>query len=175
MANRRFILSKIKNADGMTMAEVAFASVVLLGAIMVMISMFETSVSILSFTTTRSIAVQMANEELENLRTMDYEQVLNTEPSEWPDDPNLDTGSGTPKYKDIDDLGDTLWRDMVTTTTPGYVTVERNAIRKNISFTIRNYVLWVSDSTTTQAYKRLVVKISWPSPGTPGEVTVTSN
>lgn len=157
------------------MVEVTFASVVLLGAIMIMISMFNMSVSILSFTTTRSIATQIANEEVENARSMDYEQVVNTEPTQWPDDPSLDTSLLPPKYRDIDDASSPVLRNIATTATAGYLSVERSVIRKNSNFTIRKYVLWVSDGAVTQAYKRLVVKISWPSPGVKGEVVVVTN
>jgi len=174
MKNRRFI-TKISETGGMTMVEVTFASVVLLGAIMIMISMFNMAIGILSFTTTRSIATQIANEEVENARSMDYEQVLNTAPAQWPNDSSLDKSVLPPKYRDIDDTSSQVLRTIATTTTAGHLSVERNVIRKHSSFTIRSYVLWVGDATVTQAYKRMVVKITWPSPGTPGEVVMATN
>lgn len=158
------------------MIEVVFASSVLLASIMIMISMFDTSVSILSFTTTRSMATQIANEVIEDIRGKDYEQVLSQAPmGAWPEDPDLDHSVTPPRYKDVDDNAQPLWRTIATTTAVGYLPMEQNVIRRNISFTIRKYVLWVADSSVTTAYKRLVVRVRWPSPGAPGEVVMSTN
>lgn len=167
------LITKSKDSAGMSMVEVVFASTVLLGAILIMVSMFDMATKIFSYTTYRSIATQIDNEMLEDMRSMDYEQVANEIPTDWPDDPNLST-EGTPLYKDIDDDGNVIWREVVTTTSPA-LQIDNTVARKNINFTVRKYVLWVDDSSTTHAYKRLVVNVTWPSYPMPGTVIMSTN
>lgn len=165
----------LKNERGMTMVELVFASVVLLGAIVIMLSMFETAINIFNFTVSRSVATQLATEQIENIRSMDYQQVYNTLPATWPADPDLVTSSTPPLYNDVDDDGNPIQRQIVTTTTATGLTMERLVVRNRINFTVRTYALWVDDASTTQAFKRLVTKVSWVKPATPGEVVLTTN
>jgi hypothetical protein len=169
------IIGKLKDARGMTMMELIFASTVLFGAIMTMLAMFTTAIDILEFTTTRSIATQVANEELENVRSMDYEQVYNAVPDTWPDDPNLDATATPPLYTDVRDDGVSVSRQIVTGDTGG-LHMERHVVRKGIQFTVRTYILWVADTAgVTTPYKRLLTKVTWKKPGVQGEVVLSNN
>ncbi len=172
MKKPRF-LEKIKDARGFTMIEMAFAGIVLMGAVTTMMVMFDASISVFKYTTSRSLGTQLANEEMEKIRSNDYEQVYNSSPSQWPDDPSLTTGN-PPNYQDVDDDGDPIIRTIVTTTSPDGIVVENMTSRKLIDFQVRRYVLWVDDTSNTQAYKRLVVKVSWTK-FVAGETVLTTN
>ncbi len=163
----------IKDARGFTMIEMAFAGIVLMGAVTTMMVMFDASISVFKYTTSRSLGTQLANEEMEKIRSNDYEQVYNSSPSQWPDDPSLTTGN-PPNYKDVDDDGDPVLRTIITTTSPSGLVVENVTSRKQIDFKVRRYVLWVDDTSNTQAYKRLVVKVSWTK-FVAGEIVLTTN
>lgn len=168
-------LAKIfRNTSGMTMIEITFASAILLGSITTMIVMFDTAISIYNSTTARSLATQLANEEMEEIRSLDYEEVYNSTPASWPSDPDLDTSTNPPKYIGINDDSQTVLRSIVTSNTASGLLVERSTARKKINFTVRKYVLWVDDSSTTQAFKRLIVKINWDG-RIPGHLTFVTN
>ena len=159
----------------MTMIEVIFASVVLFGAIIIMLSMFETSIDMLQFTTSRSMATQIANEEVETIRSRDYEQIYGSNPTTWPDDADLNDDN-PPKFIDISNDGTgTALRTLNTSTGPDGIVVERMIERKDMNFLIRNYVMWVDDGATANAFMRVVTKVSWERPNPEGEVKLVSN
>lgn len=167
---------RARDERGMTMIEVSIAAVVLMGAVITMMTMFDTSLDILRFTTARSLATQISNEALEDLRTIDYEQVVIYDSGSWPtDDPDLDTSSDPPLYKDRDEDGAVVWRPLLTTDTAAGVAVSEAMERQHVNFEIRRYTFYVEDGGNPQAYKRLVVKAKWTGTGHPGEVVMTTN
>ena len=170
----RFI-NILKDSKGMTMIEITFASIVLLASITTMLAMFDTAINIYSFTTARSLATQLANEEMENIRSLAYEQVYNDVPTAWPDDSDLNTDTDPPKYIGVGNDSETVLRTIVTSDTANGLLVERSTSRKNINFTVRKYVLWVEDATNTQAFKRLIVKINWQDGKIPGKIMFATN
>ena len=170
----RFIRT-FRSSKGMTMIEMTFASGVLLVAITTMLVMFDTAINIYNFTTARSLATQLANEEMESIRSLDYEQVYNSLPTFWPDDPDLNKSTSPPKFSDIDGDSQPVLRTIVTSDTASGLLVEKSTSRKKIDFTVRSYVLWVDDASTAQAFKRLVVKINWEAHAIPGHITYVTN
>lgn len=159
----------------MTLVELTFAAVVMMGAIITMLAMFDTAIDILRFTTARSLSTQLANEALEDMRALDYEQAFLSEPTTWPVDPDLDTGFDPPKFKDIDDSSATTWRSLATTPTASAIQFEETVERQRITFVIRKYVMLVDDGANSDAFKRLVVKVKWLETSIDGETVVATN
>ncbi|MDP1808107.1 MAG: hypothetical protein Q8L35_01035 [Actinomycetota bacterium] len=172
---KRHFVTKITETAGMTMIEVSIAAVVLMGAVIIIMTMLNTAVGILRFTTSRSLATQIANEALEDMRSVDYSQAVLYDGAGWPDDPDLDKHFNPPKYKDVDSTGTVTWRSLLTTDTAAALQVEKSRERQHIVFLIRRYVFYVSDGAVAQAFKRLVVKVKWIGTDHPGEVVMTTN
>lgn len=165
---------KSTNEGGFTLVEILFSGIVLIGSIIAMMSLFQVATSTLVFTNVRSLATGLANEQIEYVRSLDYEQVYNYNSGSWPDDPNLNTSSNPPQYKDKDESGNTYWRPLILSNSGG-VSLEKSIRRRNVDFIVRTYILWVQEGSQTQAFKRIVVKIKWLSPGIKSETVVTSN
>ena len=159
---------------GMTMIELSLAAVVLLGAVVVMMGMFNTAIDILRYTTSRSLATQISNEAMEDMRSLDYAQAYISTPASWPDDPDF-RASPEPQFKDIDDSSGTIWRSIATTTSAAAIQVEETIVRQRITFIIHRYVMFVDDGSTSDAYKRMVVKVRWLKTPVPGVVMMTTN
>ncbi len=174
MKMRRSI-SVAGNEGGMTMIELSLAAVVLLGAVVIMMGMFNTAIDILRYTTSRSLATQISNQAMEDMRSLDYAQAYIATPDSWPDDPDF-RASPEPQFKDIDDTsGTTIWRSIATTTSAAAIQVEETIVRQRITFIIHRYVMFVDDGSTSDAYKRMVVKVRWLKTPVPGEVVMTTN
>lgn len=177
------IFTRVNNQGGFTLLEVVFTGIVVIASIFVIVTTFDVAVKTLIFTQTRSIATELANEEMEAVRTKDYEQIYNENPTlsggQWPDDPDLETSTSPPRYKDFDEYGYTVMRTLITTDTTDTsylgIDVEKNVTRRNQAFKVLTYALWVQDSTDTQAFKRVVIKVSWETPAPENQVVVATD
>lgn len=167
MINQR-LNKHIAEQDGFTLAEVLFAGVVMMGAIISVIALLGSSVTTLAMTNTRQVATQIANEQLEKGRNFDYEQLQST--GIWPtDDPDLNGAS----YKDVDSAGNPTYRAIDYDASSG-LPMWQYIERKHGKFWVYTYVMWVTDQGDAKAYKRVLVKVKWQGQ-TPGEVILSSN
>lgn len=158
--------SRLKNSQGFTVTEIVVTAVVLLGAIITMVSVFDMAVKMLVTTNVRTLATMIANQEIETIRNLDYEKVNNDIPAQWPNDPNLivDNFPTEPaRYIDVDDNNQVTTYTLETTVT-GSIKMEEQIQRKNFNYTVRRYVALVPAEATSAAtayYKRIIVKVSW--------------
>ncbi len=157
----------------MTMIELSMAAIIILGAVVVMMAMFDTSIDILRYTTSRSLATQVANQAVEDMRAMDYAQVVVSKPTSWPVDPYLDA-SDPPNVIDIDDFGAETLRPLFTTDTAVGLQIEEMVERQRITFIIHRYVMLVDDGAS-DAFKRLMVRVEWLKTPVEGDVIISTN
>lgn len=161
-----FFSARLKSEEGFTVTEMVVTAVVLLGAIITMVSVFDMAVKMLVTTNVRTLATMIANQEIETIRNLDYETVANEVPAQWPDDPNLippSSANQPARYVDIDDNNQVTTYTLETTDT-GKVKMEETVTRKNFTYTVRRYVALVPSEATSAAtayYKRVIVKVSW--------------
>ena len=172
MKMRRSI-SVVRHEGGMTMIELSMAAIIILGAVVVMMAMFDTSIDILRYTTSRSLATQVANQAVEDMRAMDYAQVVVSKPTSWPVDPYLDA-SDPPNVIDIDDFGAETLRPLFTTDTAVGLQIEEMVERQRITFIIHRYVMLVDDGAS-DAFKRLMVRVEWLKTPVEGDVIISTN
>lgn len=164
---------------GFTMVEVLTAIMVLVIGLFAVLTVFTTALQASLRTKVRTASVSLANEQLEMIRNLSYEQVYLT------DDSNLlATGEITASGPDYiyDDEG--VDRQVVVGAAGVKANVNDATTQRNgIQYRVRTYVVWVDDpvdqldpdDTDPQDYKRTIVKVSWSSPKPAAEVVVASN
>jgi len=157
---------RLRNEKAFTVTEVVVTAVVLLGAIITMISVFDMAVKMMVTTNVRTLATMIANQEVETIRDLDYEKIANDIPAQWPNDPKLIVNNfpaEPARYLDINDSNQETTFTLETTTS-GSIKMEETVTRKNFSYKVRRYVALVPPEATSSAtayYKRVIVKVSW--------------
>lgn len=176
-----FIRDKcVAESNGFTLVEILTAVMILTIGLFAVLTVFTTALKASITTKARTTAIGMANEEVETLRSLSYEQAYLTD-----DNTNLMatgeiTFDGSDYYYDDDGV------DRQVIIAPSGIKANVNDVttnRNGIQYRVRTYVVWVDDAaddvspadTDPQDYKRAIVKVSWSSPGVGSEFVVATN
>lgn len=157
---------------GFTLVEVMVAAFLLLLVLIPMSSMLMSSVSAAIKSETENTAALLAQEQIEEIRARNYEtMVLN--------DSQINASQsgllGSSKNYTFDYEGTTY--PVVSADVSGadgaITPVSSDVQRRNATYTIKRYILWVDDpagGSTIKDYKKIVVIVSWAKPQ-PGSMT----
>src|SRR5680860_726186 len=167
---------RVQKQRGFTLIEVLVASLLLMIVLIPLLGIFISSVSASLKAETENAASLLAQEQIEELRGLNYASLtLDSNPSTGAlvaADSDIDTSDGSAKY---------VWADAtynVVSEKEGSVDPRPEPIdRRNVSFTVQRYILWVDDPTdndTSKDYKKALVEVSWESPQ-PGSMTFETN
>src|SRR5680860_783702 len=153
---------RVQKQRGFTLIEVLVASLLLMIVLIPLLGIFISSVSASLKAETENAASLLAQEQIEELRGLNY-------------------ASLTLNSKDHSTPATYVWADTtydVVAEKGGLVDPEPEPIdRRNVSFTVQRYILWVDDPTdndTSKDYKKALVEVSWESPQ-PGSMTFETN
>src|SRR5665811_1317192 len=167
---------RVQKQRGFTLIEVLVASLLLMIVLIPLLGIFISSVSASLKAETENAASLLAQEQIEELRGLNYASLtLDSDPSTGAlvaADSDIDTSDGSAKY---------VWADAtynVVAEKEGSVDPRPEIIdRRNVSFTVQRYILWVddpTDNTISQDYKKVLIEVSWESPQ-PGSMTFETN
>src|SRR5680860_25033 len=165
---------RVQKQRGFTLIEVLVASLLLMIVLIPLLGIFISSVSASLKAETENAASLLAQEQIEELRGLNYAS-LTLDSNQISATSGIDT-SGYP-----DDPATYVWADTtynVVAEDGGSVDPRPEIIdRRNVSFTVQRYILWVDDPTdndTDEDYKKALVAVSWESPQ-PGSMTFETN
>src|SRR5680860_604832 len=176
---------RVQKQRGFTLIEVLVASLLLMIVLIPLLGIFISSVSASLKAETENAASLLAQEQIEELRGLNYASLtLDSNPSTGAlvaADSDIDTSDGSAKYVWADATYNVVWADAtynVVAEKEGSVDPRPEPIdRRNVSFTVQRYILWVDDPTdndTSKDYKKALVEVSWESPQ-PGSMTFETN
>src|SRR5680860_1189312 len=165
---------RVQKQRGFTLIEVLVASLLLMIVLIPLLGIFISSVSASLKAETENAASLLAQEQIEELRGLNYASLtLNSS--------QISVDSGIDTSDDPSTSATYVWADRtynVVAEKGGSVDPEPEPIdRRNISFTVQRYILWVDDPTdndTSQDYKKALIEVSWESPQ-PGSITFETN
>src|SRR5680860_607868 len=162
---------RVQKQRGFTLIEVLVASLLLMIVLIPLLGIFISSVSASLKAETENAASLLAQEQIEELRGLNYAS-LTLNSNQISDASGIDTSSDPATY---------VWADAtydVVAEKGGSVDPEPEPIdRRNVSFTVHRYILWVDDPTdndTSPDYKKALIEVSWESPQ-PGSMTFETN
>src|SRR5665811_896823 len=176
---------RVQEQRGFTLIEVLVASLLLMIVLIPLLGIFISSVSASLKAETENAASLLAQEQIEELRGLNYASLtLDSDPSTGAlvaADSDIDTSDGSAKYVWADATYNVVWADAtynVVAEKEGSVDPRPEIIdRRNVSFTVQRYILWVddpTDNTISQDYKKVLIEVSWESPQ-PGSMTFETN
>src|SRR5665811_111170 len=166
---------RVQKQRGFTLIEVLVASLLLMIVLIPLLGIFISSVSASLKAETENAASLLAQEQIEELRGLNYASLtMNSKYISAVID--IDTSGEDATY---------VWADRtykVVAKEGGSVDPRPETIdRRNVSFTVQRYILWVDDPTdndtpndTPEDYKKALVQVSWESPQ-PGSMTFETN
>ena len=161
---------RVQKQRGFTLIEVLVASLLLMIVLIPLLGIFISSVSASLKAETENAASLLAQEQIEELRGLNYASLtMNSKYISAVID--IDTSGEDATY---------VWADRtykVVAKEGGSVDPRPETIdRRNVSFTVQRYILWVDDPTVdgSQDYKKALVEVSWESPQ-PGSMTFETN
>lgn len=152
---------RIGGEDGISLVEMLVAFVILGIAMSASASFYMNALFSLHQAESRTKATALANEELENLRFLPWDDV-----GFYTDD---DFGGPVPEDTVILD-------DVRTADARAPVPAETLEERGNVVFTVRRTITWVDNTRTAEPhdYKELVVTVDWSDRGQPRSISVES-
>src|SRR5680860_1259560 len=161
---------RVQKQRGFTLIEVLVASLLLMIVLIPLLGIFISSVSASLKAETENAASLLAQEQIEELRGLNYASLALDSNRSFADS-GIDISRDPATY---------VWADTtynVVAEPGGSVDPPRQEIdRRNVSFTVQRYILWVDDPTVdgSQDYKKALVEVSWESPQ-PGSMTFETN
>src|SRR5680860_934544 len=164
---------RVQKQRGFTLIEVLVASLLLMIVLIPLLGIFISSVSASLKAETENAASLLAQEQIEELRGLNYAS-LTLDSNQISADSDIDTSGDSATYVWADTTYDVV---AVVAEEGGSVDPGPEIIdRRNVSFTVQRYILWVDDPTVdgSQDYKKVLIEVSWESPQ-PGSMTFETN
>src|SRR5680860_1038640 len=168
---------RVQKQRGFTLIEVLVASLLLMIVLIPLLGIFISSVSASLKAETENAASLLAQEQIEKLRGLNYAS-LTLDSTQSFADSGIDTSGYPYTYEWAGTIYDVVAepKGSVDPSEPKGLDPRQDIDRRNVSFTVQRYILWVDDPTVdgSQDYKKALVEVSWGSPQ-PGSMTFEAN